>query len=179
MILAYCLVISSRSHDGLRSFELCLGSAIAGIARRGRKHGAPNILGRLFVRASGGKGNGDFRFWPYALMSCVAAAMLAGCGALRQAQDDMQPPIGAPAAMAQSHAINSTAAHDKTFEYTGSEQLFKAPAGATSIVIDALGAAGAEREKGYKGIPGHGGHVKATIPVKPGQTLRIFVGGSG
>jgi hypothetical protein len=118
-------------------------------------------------------------FGRYALMSCVAAAMLAGCGALRQAQDDMQPPIGAPAAMAQSHAINSTAAHDKTFEYTGSEQSFKVPAGATSIVIDALGAAGAEREKGYKGIPGHGGRVKATIPVKPGQTLRIFVGGSG
>ena len=53
------------------------------------------------------------------------------------------------------------------------------PAGVTSIEVDALGAAGAGRQKGYIGIPGHGGRVKATIPVKPGQTLRIFVGGSG
>ena len=37
-------------------------------------------------------------FGRYALTSCVAAAMLAGCGAL-------QPPIGAPGAMTQSPAI--------------------------------------------------------------------------
>ena len=30
-----------------------------------------------------------------ALTGCVAAAMLAGCGVLRQGQDDMQPPTGA------------------------------------------------------------------------------------
>ncbi len=41
----------------------------------------------------------------FALSSCVAAAMLAGCGALRQAQDDMQPPIGAPGAMPQTSVI--------------------------------------------------------------------------
>jgi uncharacterized repeat protein (TIGR03803 family) len=40
-----------------------------------------------------------------ALSACAAAAILAGCGALRQAQDDMQPPIGAPGAMAQTSAI--------------------------------------------------------------------------
>ena len=33
-----------------------------------------------------------------ALSSCVAAAMLAGCGG-------SQPPIGAPGAMPQSHAM--------------------------------------------------------------------------
>ena len=105
-------------------------------------------------------------------MSFVVVAFLAGCGG-------SQLPIGAPGAVAQNYAINSTAAHDKTFEYTGAEQSFKVPAGVTSIEVDALGAAGAGHQKGYIGIPGHGGRVKATIPVKPGQTLRIFVGGSG
>jgi hypothetical protein len=101
-----------------------------------------------------------------------ATALLAGCGG-------SQPPIGAAGAMAQNYAIDSTAAHDKTFEYTGAEQSFKVPVGVTAIEVDALGAAGAGHQKGYLGIPGHGGRVKATIPVKPGQTLRIFVGGSG
>lgn len=34
---------------------------------------------------------------------CMAAAMLDGCGAIREAQDDTQPPVAAPDAMAQSH----------------------------------------------------------------------------
>ena len=105
-------------------------------------------------------------------MSFVVVAFLAGCGG-------PQLPIGAPGAVAQNYAFNSTAAHDKTFEYTGAEQWFKVPAGVTSIEVDALGAAGAGRHEGYIGIPGHGGRGNSTIPVKPGQTLRIFVGGSG
>jgi hypothetical protein len=36
----------------------------------------------------------------YALSGGVAVALLAGCGALRQAQDDTQPPIGAPGTVA-------------------------------------------------------------------------------
>ena len=39
-----------------------------------------------------------------ALSISVAAALPAGCGALRQAQDDMQPPIGAPGTIPQSRA---------------------------------------------------------------------------
>ena len=38
----------------------------------------------------------------FALSACVAAAMLTGCGVPRQAQDDMQPPVGAPGAMPQA-----------------------------------------------------------------------------
>lgn len=49
----------------------------------------------------------DLRFGRYTLCCCVAAALLAGCGALRQAQDDMQPPIGAPDATPQISAISS------------------------------------------------------------------------
>ncbi len=40
-----------------------------------------------------------------ALSGCVAATMLAGCVVLREAQDDMQPPIAAPGAMPQTSAI--------------------------------------------------------------------------
>jgi uncharacterized repeat protein (TIGR03803 family) len=39
----------------------------------------------------------------YALSNCAVAAMLAGCGSIRQAQDHM-PPIGAPGAMWQTIA---------------------------------------------------------------------------
>jgi len=51
----------------------------------------------------------------YALSSWVGAALLAGCGALRQAQDDTQPPIGAPGAMPQSRAIAARAEHGKSW----------------------------------------------------------------
>jgi hypothetical protein len=50
-------------------------------------------------------------FCRYALSSCAAVAMLAGCGALRQAQDDVQPPIGAPGAMPQAAAIAAHVRH--------------------------------------------------------------------
>jgi uncharacterized repeat protein (TIGR03803 family) len=39
------------------------------------------------------------------LSFCVAAALLAGCGVLRQAQDDMQPPIGVPGAVPHDSAF--------------------------------------------------------------------------
>ena len=40
---------------------------------------------------------GTFAVGRYAVSIGAAAVLLAACGALRQAQDDMQPPIGAPA----------------------------------------------------------------------------------
>jgi len=40
---------------------------------------------------------------------CAAAAALAGCGALRQTQDDVQPPLGAPSVRLQAHAISMRA----------------------------------------------------------------------
>lgn len=43
------------------------------------------------------------------LSACLATALLAGCGALRPAQDDMQSPIGAPGAMPQTSTIARTA----------------------------------------------------------------------
>src|ERR1700729_4187663 len=109
----------------------------------------------------------------YAVTIGAVSALLAGCGG-------SQPPIGATAAMPQSYAIYGTkAARYKTFNYTGAEQSFKVPAGVTLIDVDARGAAGTGHKPGYVGSPGNGGRVMATIPVQPGQTLDVFVGGKG
>jgi len=100
-------------------------------------------------------------FGRYALSSCVATAMLAGCGGL-------QPPVGG---IANSHTtnLNPSAKRTQTFYYTGKKQQFSVPSGVSQLVVTVLGA-GTERARG--------GLVKATIPVTPGEQLAIFVGGS-
>ncbi|MGC2635011.1 MAG: hypothetical protein WA215_12445 [Candidatus Cybelea sp.] len=109
-------------------------------------------------------------FGRYALTSCVAVAMLAGCGG-------SQPPISASSGTTQTSAIavapcsesNSTngvvplltqalnnrssfhrardarngTSESQTFYYTGAEQSFEVPSGVTSINVGADGAAGA------------------------------------
>jgi uncharacterized repeat protein (TIGR03803 family) len=49
-----------------------------------------------------------FNLGPGVLSVCVAAALLAGCGVLRQAQDDMQPPTGVPGAVPHDSALART-----------------------------------------------------------------------
>ena len=79
-----------------------------------------------------------------------------------------------PRAQSVSSAV---AVHDascqgqRTFHYTGRAENFRVPMCATSIYIDANGAAG---ECG-----GDGGEVSATIPVTSGETLIVRVGGAG
>ena len=115
----------------------------------------------------------------YVLLSCAASAMLAGCGVLRQAQDDMQPPIGAYGASGTTQVLS----HRRTFRYTGKKQSFKVPAGVTQVTISAVGGAGAAGWdyyfSSYAAPGGLGGRIKATIPVTPQGRLAIFVGGSG
>jgi len=70
----------------------------------------------------------------------------------------------------------------QTYNYTGGVQTFVVPSGITSITVDARGAAGGNSY--YAGsttahIGGLGGRVQADIPVTPGQTLYIYVGGTG
>ncbi|MFN8297139.1 MAG: HYR domain-containing protein [Chitinophagales bacterium] len=60
----------------------------------------------------------------------------------------------------------------QTFNYTGGAQTFIVPSGVTSITVDVKGAAG-------YGLQGLGGRVQATIPVTPGESLQINVGGAG
>lgn len=68
----------------------------------------------------------------------------------------------------------------QTFEYTGAAQTFVVTC-ATSIVVEALGAAGGEGtlQAGGPAAGGLGGRALATIPVTPGETLNVFVGGQG
>ncbi|NBV92672.1 MAG: hypothetical protein EBR91_10980, partial [Flavobacteriia bacterium] len=64
----------------------------------------------------------------------------------------------------------------QSFTYTGSQQTWTVPAGVTSITVDAQGAQGGT--SGY-GTGGLGGRLQATLPVTPGATLFINVGGQG
>jgi hypothetical protein len=64
----------------------------------------------------------------------------------------------------------------QTFNYTGSQQSWTVPAGVTSINVDVQGAQGGQTSYG---TAGRGGRTQATIPVTPGSTLYINVGGQG
>ena len=101
----------------------------------------------------------------------VVAALLAGCGALQQAQGDTSP-IGAAGALPQIAEGMKT----EKFGYTGAQQSFTVPAGVTHLTVGVSGASGAS---GRTTVGGDGGWVKATIPVTPGETLALFVGGEG
>lgn len=64
------------------------------------------------------------------------------------------------------------------FEYTGSEQSFSVPAGATSVNLTAIGARGGANSR--TGTPGgRGESVTRTAAVAPGQILYVQVGGAG
>ena len=65
------------------------------------------------------------------------------------------------------------------FAYTGSLQTYVVPTGTTSITVDMAGAAGGGGSNDVPGGGRSGNRVRATIPVTPGQTLYIAVGGGG
>jgi len=102
--------------------------------------------------------------------------LLAGCGG-------SHPPIGAPGAVLQSRTIETHTAgktystglhHHQVFRFSGTEQTFVVPQRVTHVRIKASGAGGA----GYgANFSGNGGYLAATIPVMPGETLYVFVGG--
>jgi hypothetical protein len=64
-----------------------------------------------------------------------------------------------------------------TFRYTGTEQLFRVPAGVSKITVIAVGAQGAEFEPHSNGA--YGGRVWAIIPARAGQRFVVVVGGHG
>ena len=75
---------------------------------------------------------------------------------------------GVPASL--PHA--ATQRYTQTFAYTGNEQSFSVPSNVKQLAVVVVGASG-----GKNG--GKGGIVRATIPVKPGETLYVYVGGKG
>src|SRR5690348_10411535 len=72
---------------------------------------------------------------------------------------------------------SSASAATVTYTATGGEQTFAVPAGVTQLHVVAVGASGAA---GGSGLPGgKGALVTADLPVSPGSTLYVEVGGNG
>ncbi|HEV3089816.1 MAG TPA: hypothetical protein VGX91_00070 [Candidatus Cybelea sp.] len=101
----------------------------------------------------------------FALSSCAAAAFLVGCG-------ESSPPIGAPGVNAGPLSYP----YHAVFEYTGKKKFFKVPHNVTSLTMEAVGAGGASQVN--SGV-GRGGRVYAVVPVTPGESLIVNVGGAG
>jgi hypothetical protein len=97
----------------------------------------------------------------YALSVCAAVTTLAACGGGTSSFASLGNG-GAPSALARS------ASKTETFYYTGTQQTFIVPAHVKHVTVTAMGA----------GTPAaHGGLAAATIAVKPGERLAVFVGG--
>jgi hypothetical protein len=61
----------------------------------------------------------------------------------------------------------------RVFDFTGADQPWDVPANVTSVEAHALGAGGG------CALGGWGGEAAATVPVAPGDTLHVYVGGMG
>jgi hypothetical protein len=72
-----------------------------------------------------------------------------------------------------------------TFLYTGDEQCYQVPAGATGLSVVAVGAPGGDGGEpsleghGVAGTGAHGARATAHLAVSPGGTLYVVVGGAG
>lgn len=115
----------------------------------------------------------------FALRIGAATVLLADCSGA-------PPPIGVPSIMQQrliGQFNEESLPYHKTFIYTGSKQSFKVPSGVAQLTVVARGAegGGASGSNSYQAFfeGGIGGRVYAEIPVKPGETLYVYVGGYG
>jgi hypothetical protein len=109
--------------------------------------------------------------WADALAACVAATALSSCSGF-------QPPTAALAERAQRAEQTGS----QTFKYTGTEQDFSVPSGVTRVTVVARGGGTPSGDYGSSGpyfTGSNGGLIQATISVKPGERLAIFVGGKG
>ena len=70
-----------------------------------------------------------------------------------------------------------------TYDYTGAVQTYIVQGCVDSVIVDVIGAEGGRGPvgctSGTSKAGGKGGRVEATIPVAPGDTLFIYVGGKG
>jgi hypothetical protein len=79
----------------------------------------------------------------------------------------------------QTFTITLPASGSTTFNYTGSPETFTVPAGVVSVTILATGAQGGLGFEANGGVGGLGGRTTATVPVTPGASLTVRVGGVG
>ncbi|HLY01623.1 MAG TPA: glycine-rich protein [Candidatus Cybelea sp.] len=103
----------------------------------------------------------DFRPGRYSLGICAAVAVLGGCGG--HASNGVMLPTGAATDTFPFHS----------FYYTGKAQSFKVPAGVRELSVVTLGALG------YGWSVTRGARLAAIVPVTPGETLLVYVGGNG
>ncbi|HEX3370771.1 MAG TPA: hypothetical protein VHS56_14425 [Candidatus Cybelea sp.] len=104
-----------------------------------------------------------------ALTVSFGAVLLASCGG-------SQPPMaGGTVARA-----GRSSAHHQDYRYTGKAQSFVVPKGVAQITVVASCASGPIiRGSSCQRSGGKGGLVHATIPVRAGEKLGLFVGGRG
>src|SRR5579871_2137271 len=100
----------------------------------------------------------------YALTSCMAGALLAGCGGTQSVNPMLHASVVEPGTQ------------HKTFNYTGKEQHFTVPPNVTKVTIVAIGAHGGGFHGSVRALPGR---TRAIVPVTPGEQLAVFVGGHG
>ena len=67
----------------------------------------------------------------------------------------------------------------QTYSYTGGPQTFVVPSGIQSLILEAWGAAGGNCSSSWNGTGGMGGYAKGYLSVTPGQTIYVYVGGTG
>lgn len=95
----------------------------------------------------------------------------------------VKPPKPSPTTSPTTGSSHSTGElESRTFNYSGSAQTFTVPAGVTSVTVTAAGAQGGQAYDvvaGTSGIGGKGALVVSAVPVTPGETLVLMVGGEG
>src|SRR3954447_15727538 len=88
--------------------------------------------------------------------------------------------VGMSAAVALVSAAVARADSPTLFSYTGGEQIYTVPAGATAVTITAVGARGGRIPVSSGPSAGAGAVVTATVPLPSGTTtLYVEVGGAG
>jgi hypothetical protein len=90
-------------------------------------------------------------------------------------QPSLQPSTQ-PTNVPSSRPTTRPTFRSRQYLFTGAMQSFTVPASVAYIDVDITGAAGGGIGNGF---PGFGARVQTSIPVTPGSTLYIFVGGQG
>lgn len=107
------------------------------------------------------------RRWTFVVAACLAACSPRGSSAIPNASAPGEAAIRSATA-AQSEPVPYGPV---SFTYTGKPATYVVPAGVTSLTVTLYGASSG----GNNGV----GYTQATIPVKPGETLAVNVGGEG
>jgi hypothetical protein len=96
--------------------------------------------------------------------ACLSVAVLTACSS-------SNIPVSSPS-LADPHG-------SRAFHYKSDAQTFTVPPRVTHVTVTAYGASGGSFPSSSKPAVAFGAAVNATIAVKPGQSLMVYVGGKG